>query len=258
MIIDDVGVKHSRVSNTNSKIISLVPSFTELLIELGLEDQIVARTNFCIYPKNKVRKIPKVGGTKDFNVDLINSLRPTHIIVNVDENPKDRVDELKGNKVVLHPKSFTDNISLFERLGYIFNVDKKADILKNSFSKFYKKKITAKPRKVLYLIWKNPWMTVSSDTYISSVLNYFGYKTVKTNSSHRYPKVDDITKFKNVDIVFLSSEPFGFNDRHINELEKIFKHTGPKIRKIRGDIVSWYGSRALLAFDYFDKEFADL
>ena len=151
-----------------------------------------------------------------------------------------------------------DHISLFERLGYIFNVDKKADILKNSFSKFYKKKIVVKPKKVLYLIWKNPWMTVSSDTYISSVLNYFGYKTAKTNSSHRYPKVDDITKFKKVDIIFLSSEPFGFNDRHVNELEKIFKHTGPKIRKIRGDIVSWYGSRALLAFDYFDKEFADL
>ena len=113
-----------------------MPSFTELLVDLGLEDQIVARTNFCIYPKNKVRKIPKVGGTKDFNVDLINSLRPTHIIVNVDENPKERVDELKGNKVVLHPKSFTDNISLFERLGYIFNVDKKADILKNNFSEF--------------------------------------------------------------------------------------------------------------------------
>ncbi len=258
MIIDDVGVKHTKVLNNNLKIISLVPSFTELLVDLGLEDQIVARTNFCIYPKNKVRKILKVGGTKDFNVDFINSLRPTHIIVNVDENPKDRVDELKGNKVVLHPKSFTDNISLFERLGYIFNVDEKADILKNNFSKFYKKKIVVKPRKVLYLIWKNPWMTVSRDTYISSVLNYFGYKTVKTKSSHRYPKVDDITKFKDVDIIFLSSEPYGFNDRHVNELEKIFKNTGPKIRKIRGDIVSWYGSRALLAFDYFDKEFADL
>ena len=76
MIIDDVGVKHSKVLNNNLKIISLVPSFTELLVDLGLEDQIIARTNFCIYPKNKVRKIPKVGGTKDFNVDLINSLRP--------------------------------------------------------------------------------------------------------------------------------------------------------------------------------------
>ena len=258
MIIDDVGVKHLKVLNSKFKIISLVPSFTELLVELGLEGQIVARTNFCIYPKNKVGKIPKVGGTKDFNVDLINSLRPTHIIVNVDENPKDRVDKLNGNKVVLHPISFTDNISLFERLGYIFNVEKKADILKKSFLKFYKPKNVVKPRKALYLIWKNPWMTVSCDTYISSVLNYFGYKTVKTRSSNRYPKIDDITEFKNIDIIFLSSEPFGFNDRHVDELEKIFKNTGPKIRKIRGDIVSWYGSRALLAFDYFDKEFADL
>ena len=70
MIIDDVGVKHTKVLDNNLKIISLVPSFTELLVDLGLEDQIVARTNFCIYPKNKVSKIPKVGGTKDFNVDF--------------------------------------------------------------------------------------------------------------------------------------------------------------------------------------------
>ena len=84
MIIDDLGVKHTKVLDNNLKIISLVPSFTELLVDLGLEDQIVARTNFCIYPKNKVRKIPKIGGTKDFNVDLINSLKPTPLSSIVD------------------------------------------------------------------------------------------------------------------------------------------------------------------------------
>jgi ABC-type Fe3+-hydroxamate transport system substrate-binding protein len=234
-----------------SRIVSLVPSITELLCELGLADQIVGRTGFCIHPRQIVRRIPKVGGTKSVDIEKVRALEPTHVIVNIDENEKptaDAIAQFVPHLVVTHPLAPLDNLALYRQMGDVFDVKDEAERLCAEFSVAYAAATSNSypPRSVLYLIWKKPWMTVSRDTYISRTLALFGMQTFPAESDARYPELASISGME-IDEVLLPSEPYPFRARDVAAITTL---TGKPVRMIDGEMTSWYGSRAIRGLAY--------
>lgn len=232
------------------RIVSLVPSITELLCDLELSDQLVGRTGFCIHPWDTVREIPKVGGTKDLKLDKIRELEPTHVVVNVDENKKEDAEalaEFVPNVVVTHPLAPRDNLDLYRQMGREFDREAEAEALCERFETALSRVEDRPEQHVLYLIWRDPWMTISPETYISQTLGLFNWRTVPTATDERYPEVD-LADFLDVDRVLLSSEPFHFKDRHVEEVAELVP--GAKVSPIDGEMTSWYGSRAIGGLDY--------
>jgi hypothetical protein len=246
------------------RIVCLVPSITELLCDLGLSGQLVGRTGFCIHPWETVRTIPKVGGTKDLKFDRIRELEPTHVIVNVDENRKEDADALAEfipDVVVTHPLSPRDNLDLYRQMGETFGVESAAERLCERFEEAYERALAVRgaERKVLYLIWKDPWMTVAGDTYIAQTLALFNWQTQPSSFGNpqgdqrkrvRYPEVD-LADFAGIDRVLLSSEPFHFKQHHVAEVEALVP--GARVSLIDGEMTSWYGSRAIRGLDYLSR-----
>lgn len=258
VIPDAIGRPHARFANpARLRIACLVPSITETLFALGLGEHVVARTGFCIHPEPAVRDVPKVGGTKDVNIARLIDTEPTHVIVNIDENRKADVDHLRKvipNIVVTHPMVPDDNIALFRLLGHIFSADEAANRLANELTVALAdaRAVGAllPPQTALYAIWKNPWMTISRDTYVSAMLESVGWKTLPVQAEKRYPEVAaDDTIWRSAERVFLSSEPYSFGDEHIDELRSTMQLTQP-IELINGEYVSWYGVRAIAGLNY--------
>jgi Periplasmic binding protein len=245
-----------------ARIVCLVPSITELLCDLGLSEQLVGRTGFCIHPWETVRHVPKVGGTKDLRFDRIRDLEPSHVVVNVDENRKEDADalaELVPNVVVTHPLGPRDNLALYRQMGETFGVEGEAEKLCGRFEAAYERALAGRgaSRRVLYLIWRDPWMTVSPDTYIAQTLALFEWQTQPSSSGSqeadkrkgvRYPEVD-LADFQDVDRVLLSSEPFHFKQHHVEEVEALLPGVA-EVSLIDGEMTSWYGSRAIRGLDY--------
>jgi ABC-type Fe3+-hydroxamate transport system substrate-binding protein len=238
-----------------ARIVSLVPSLTELVCELGLADELVGRTGFCVHPRDIVRRIPKVGGTKSVNLDKVRALEPTHVVLNVDENHKEDADALARfvpNLVVTHPLAPLDNLALYRQFGSAFGREREAEVLCARFQAAYDGAAVRFPeRRVLYLIWKDPWMTVSRDTYISRMLALFGMHTLPAGATDRYPKLADL-RAEPADLVLLSSEPFRFRERHVAEVAGL---TGKPALLVDGEMTSWYGPRAIAGLVYL-REFA--
>jgi ABC-type Fe3+-hydroxamate transport system substrate-binding protein len=238
-----------------ARIVSLVPSLTELLCELGLADSMVGRTGFCVHPRDTVRRIPKVGGTKSVDLEKIRSLEPTHVVLNRDENRRETADALARfvpNLVVTHPLAPADNLALYRQFGSTFGREREAEALCAKFQAACDT-VAAKSypeRRVLYLIWKDPWMTVSRDTYISRTLALFGLRTLPEASAGRYPKLDDLRTI-DAELVLLSSEPYRFRDAHRAEVEAL---AGKPALLIDGEMTSWYGPRAIAGLAYL-REF---
>ena len=261
--LDAIGRLHE-VARTDARIVCLVPSITELLFELGIGDRLVGRTGFCVHPRNYIRTVPKVGGTKNVDIEKIRGLEPTHVIVNIDENEKPTVDALAAfipNVVVTHPMGPLDNLTLYRLLGGIFGREGRAAELCNAFQKAYFKAVGAcsdLPReRVLYLIWKSPWMTVSRDTYISRTLAAVGWDTVDVAGA-RYPEIELLPSLlEKVDRVLLSSEPFAFRERDVADVDKMLRDLGmakPRgVSLIDGEMTSWYGSRAIQGMSYLAR-----
>jgi len=250
--LDAVGAAHRKVT-APPRIVCLVPSITELLCDLGLADALVGRTGFCIHPRETLKKIPKVGGTKDVNLAAVRALAPTHVVVNVDENTRETADALRGfvpHVVVTHPLGPLDNPPLFRLLGGIFDRAAEAERLCADFEAALSeaRAACAGPERVLYLIWREPWMTVSRDTYISRVLGLYGWKSWPAKSDQRYPtlKLEDCRGV--VDRVLLSSEPYPFRDKHLLEVRRILPRL--PVDLVDGEMVSWYGSRAIAGLRY--------
>lgn len=236
-----------------ARIVSLVPSITELLCELGLAPQIVGRTGFCIHPKAVVAGIPKVGGTKDVNLDKIRRLAPTHVIVNIDENEKPTADllaEFVPHVVVTHPLAPADNLALARLMGAIFGVEAAAE----RWCAAFERELAAlralppgPPRTVLYCIWQDPWMSVSGDTYIAAMLAELGWRVPELGAA-RYPVFSWSEQLVDgLDAVLLSTEPYRFTEAHADALEK---QIGIPVLLVDGEMMSWYGSRALAGLRY--------
>ena len=238
------------------RIVSLVPSLTELLCSLGLAEALVGRTGYCIHPRETLRAVPKVGGTKDVNVAKIAALRPTHLIVNIDENRRETVEALTpsvGRVIVTHPLGPLDNPPLYRMLGEIFRREAEAERLCADFERARHglAEVPKLARRVLYLIWKDPWMTVSRDTYLSRMLALIDWHTLPDQARARYPTVRlDEAWSDTVDTILLSSEPYRFGAAHVSEIAAMQQHHNKNVRLVDGELLSWYGSRAIAGLDY--------
>jgi ABC-type Fe3+-hydroxamate transport system substrate-binding protein len=241
------------------RIVSLVPSLTELLFALDLGPQVVGRTGFCTHPRDAVRAVPKVGGTKTVDVEKILALRPSHLVVNVDENERPTVERLADhvpNVIVTHPLRATDTLDLFERFGRAFDRRPQAARLSTAWRAA---RDEARARhwcalKVVYLIWKEPWMTVSRDTFIADMLAQVGLDVVVPDSTRRYPDVDWATlPPASVDLILFSSEPYRFGEhdaRAFADAHGIERH---RCLTIDGEMTSWYGPRAIEGLHYLSR-----
>lgn len=248
--------KSAPPANPGRRIVSLVPSLTELVCELGLAQQLVGRTGFCVHPAAIVKRIPKLGGTKDVNLAKLRALEPTHVILNMDENRRETADALAKfvpNLIVTHPLAPLDNLALYRQFGAAFGREREAEALCARFQSAYDAIAAERfaPRRVLYLIWKDPWMTVSRDTYISRTLQLFGLHTLPEIAGERYPRLSDLN-IESIDLVLLSSEPFRFGEKHLAEVAAL---TGRPAMLVDGEMTSWYGPRAIAGLAYL-REFA--
>ncbi|MFZ0975180.1 MAG: helical backbone metal receptor [Solirubrobacteraceae bacterium] len=239
-----------------SRIVCLVPSITELVCELGLADELVGRTGFCIHPWETVRRVPKVGGTKDIKLERIRELAPTHVIVNVDENRREDADalaEFVPHVVVTHPLGPLDNLDLYRLLGATFGREAQAARLCEEFDSALDevRARTWVPQDVLYLIWRDPWMAVAPDTYIAQMLALVGWRSHPLHSEDRYPTVDLEECAGRVDRVLLSSEPYHFKERHLAEVAASVPDANVSL--IDGEMTSWYGSRAIQGLHYLAR-----
>ncbi len=272
--VDAIGRAHGP-ARADARIVSLVPSVTELLFELGAGDRLAGRTGFCVHPRDRIKTVPKVGGTKSVDIEAIRALAPTHVIVNIDENEKPTVDRLAGfvpSVIVTHPLGPLDNPPLYRLLGAIFWGERKAEELCAAFQKAYADAVKAcanLPReRVLYLIWKSPWMTVSRDTYISRTLAAVGWDTLQIESKDRYPEITlTPALLSRTDRVLLSSEPYAFRERHLDEIRQILaagsndfvptpleeSDSPVTVSLIDGEMTSWYGSRAIEGLKYLSR-----
>jgi ABC-type Fe3+-hydroxamate transport system substrate-binding protein len=246
-LVDAAGVVHEP-AGPDARIVCLVPSITELLCDLGLAGSLVGRTGFCIHPREAVARIPKVGGTKDVRVDRIRALAPTHVVVNVDENRLETVEELASfvpSVVVTHPLGPHDNPPLYRLLGGIFGRAEEAEALCTAFADAIREveEDDRPPRDVLYLIWREPWMTVSRDTYIARTLELVGWRTIPEQAASRYPILELPRDAAGADLVLLSSEPYRFRAKHVPELARLLP--GVPVMLVDGEATSWYGSRAI-------------
>lgn len=251
ILTDALGTRHAPAPD--ARIVCLVPSITELLCDLGLAGKLVGRTGFCIHPRDVVAAIPKVGGTKDVNVEKIRRLAPTHVVVNVDENEKPTVDRLAAfvpHVVVTHPNTPRDNLHLARLMGGIFGAEEAAARWCADFEAEYAALRALPPapaRTVLYCIWQDPWMTVSDGTYIAAMLAELGWR-VPDLGPDRYPRFawsQDLVA--GLDAVLLSTEPYRFTEPHADALER---QLGIPVLLVDGEMMSWYGSRALAGLRY--------
>jgi ABC-type Fe3+-hydroxamate transport system substrate-binding protein len=251
---DALGKPHGRYSGS-PRIVSLVPSLTELLVALDLAEVLVGRTGFCIHPRQVVRRIPKLGGTKGFNVEKLRALKPTHVLVNIDENRREEVEALADfvpHLIVTHPLTVGDNLDLYRLLGGVFAREQQAEALCDAFEREWtalNALAAGLPRQpVLYLIWREPWLSVGRNTYISRMLAAAGWDTLPHESPVRYPEVDLSALAGAAEIVFLSSEPYPFREQHLHRLQE--QLPGTRCALIDGEMVSWYGSRAIHGLKY--------
>jgi ABC-type Fe3+-hydroxamate transport system substrate-binding protein len=253
-LVDALGHEH-RPFNGTPRIVSLVPSLTELICDLGLADALVGRTGFCVHPKERLRSVQKIGGTKDVNIDAVRALTPTHLIADIDENRREQVEAMMAfvpHVVVVHPRIVENNLSLYALLGGIFRRIASAEKLRDEFQLAHATltKVTKNyPREaVLYPIWREPWMTVRRDTYIASMLKAAGWDTLPVDASARYPEFAwNASWMVSIDRILLPSEPFAFTQKHVAEVSAL---SSKPVQRIDGEMVSWYGSRAILGLRY--------
>lgn len=222
------------------RIISLVPSITEYLLDLGVD--VVGRTKFCVHPKDKVRDIPIVGGTKHFKFERIAKLNPDLIVGNKEENYPEGIRELEKSFPIWMSdiSTFEEQYGMMRALGRITG---KIQVAENWIEKV-RNRISflqnSKSGKALYLIWYNPWMASGTHTYINSFLHKLGYENCLDDS--RYPQLTDkqIVEFK-PEIILLSSEPFPFKEKHKSLVKGIYPEA--RVELVNGELFSWYGSR---------------
>jgi ABC-type Fe3+-hydroxamate transport system substrate-binding protein len=264
---DALGVVHP-VAGADARIVSLVPSLTELLFTLGLGARVVGRTGFCIHPRDAVRRVPKVGGTKDVALDKVLALAPTHLIVNIDENRRETVDALAtevAHVIVTHPLAPGDNLHLYRMFGAIFGRGGEADALAARYAAARDAllgAVTAMPdQKVLYLIWRKPWYTVARSTYVSATLALARWQTVPVISAARYPTLaDDAPAWTEAERILLSTEPYAFKQKDASALAATLARRGrpAPVTLIDGEMTSWYGARAIAGLDYLAQMRRDL
>lgn len=235
------------------RIISLVPSQTELLYDLRLNEQIVGITKFCIHPAEWRKTKTIIGGTKNIHFERIKALQPDLIIANKEENVKEQIENLAGdyNVYVTDISTLHDTLEMIRSVGILTHSSSKANEIVNKIEEGFSSIKPIRKLRTAYLIWRNPYMTIGKDTFINDMLIRCGLENIYGLQT-RYPIVDvnDI-KQKKCELLLLSSEPFPFKQKHIDELQQ--QLPGTKIILVDGEMFSWYGSRLLQSPAYFNR-----
>ncbi|GAA3964686.1 helical backbone metal receptor [Pedobacter ginsengiterrae] len=237
------------------RIVSIVPSQTELLFDLGLDKEIIGLTKFCIHPIEKFAERTKVGGTKKLNIDLIKDLKPDLIIGNKEENTQSDIEELSQFFPVWMSDIFTldDAMKAISDIGELVDRSPEAAYLNHLISAGFNdlKTLALQNRidkKAAYLIWRKPYMAAGKNTFINDVLVSNGITNVI--DAERYPEIT-LKKLEalNPHLILLSSEPYPFKEKHIEEIQEALPEA--KIMLVDGEMFSWYGSRLVKAVQYF-------
>ena len=241
-----------KIQKPIQRIVSLVPSQTEFLYEIGLKDKIVGQTVFCIHPKSHFKKSKKIGGTKKVRFDELDELKPDFILCNKEENNEEIVEILseKYPVWVSDIKNIDDAFYMMRSIGEIMDAESETEsLLKNIESSLSQKKIRHQ-YSCLYLVWRNPYMAVGTDTFINHMLERSGFiNLVKHN---RYPELStEDMQALNPEVILLSSEPYPFKEKHMEELQNLLPNS--KILTVDGELFSWYGSRLLNSQPYFNE-----
>ncbi len=255
LFIDQMG-QEVEVPDRPQRIISLVPSQTELLFDLGLEKEIVGVTKFCIHPASKSKNKIIVGGTKNFRFDTIDALKPDLIIGNKEENYELGINQLKKKYPVWISDICTlhDSMEMIKQIGRLVHKEKQAGLIVGRVSQSFDELQEIRKSKALYFIWNDPKMVAGRNTFIDHMLNLCGFENAV--NINRYPELSDeeIEKLS-PEFILLSSEPFPFKNKHIEEYKRRFR---VEVRIVDGELFSWYGSRLLKSATYFKKLRLDL
>ncbi|MEI3792016.1 MULTISPECIES: ABC transporter substrate-binding protein [unclassified Chryseobacterium] len=239
------------------KVVSLVPSITEALFDLGLsENEVIGRTKFCIHPEKKVKNVPVIGGTKNINIDKIRALQPDLILANKEENIKEQVEALMDDfkVIVTNVETIEDNYYLLKTLGNLFNKEERAQQFNLKIYEVLEQAKLNSTIKAAYLIWKNPYMTIGSDTFIHRILSEIGFENIFKNRT-RYPEIQ-MENLAEAEVIMLSSEPFPFKEKHIEEMKAFYPDK--KIMIVDGEAFSWYGTHIAKCGDYFKELLAEI
>lgn len=251
--IDQLGNK-IQITKTPLRVISVVPSQSEFLWDIGLRKELIGITKFCIHPEQLFKSVERVGGTKQLDIERIRALKPDLIIANKEENDQMQIELLQKEFPVWLSDIYTieDACEMMRSLGVIFNKSEKADkLIKDIDVSLARIKNLFQSQRVLYFIWNNPYMVAASSTFVDHILDHLGLQNVAKHFS-RYPVLDEKTLIElNPEYCFLSSEPFPFKKKHVNELLQILPNA--KIIFVDGELFSWYGSRLLHLEAYVNK-----
>lgn len=256
MIFTDQIGNTLEITETPKRIVSLVPSQTELLFDLGLQDHIIGITKFCVHPYYAKQTKKIVGGTKNIKLEKIKSLQPDIILCNKEENTKEIVKECEKICPVHVSDIYTlsDAKELILQYGNLFSkrttaraIIQKLDFKIDDFKNFIANKEVLK---VAYFIWRNPWMVAANDNFINHLLELNKFENIYNNQS-RYPEIniENLKSDGDPELILLSSEPYPFKEEHAFEIGRHTHHA--KTIFVDGEMFSWYGTRLLKAFDYF-------
>ncbi|HYD21386.1 MAG TPA: helical backbone metal receptor [Flavipsychrobacter sp.] len=236
------------------RIVSIVPSQTELLFDLGLDEEVMGITKFCVHPESWFRNKTRVGGTKQLHIDKIRELQPDLIIANKEENTQGQVEELAKEFPVWISdiQTVAEGRQMIAAVGELTGKQQEAQqIIKEIESNFATLRQAAEPKRVAYFIWREPWMSVGHDTFISNMIETIGWANVFADRG-RYPEIsaEHLLAVK-PEMVLLSSEPFPFKEKHIEEVKAVLPDA--EVLLVDGEMFSWYGSRMRLAPGYMGR-----
>ncbi len=253
--------KTSDLNYIPGRIVSLVPSQTELLHHLGLEKETIGITKFCIHPETWFKTKTRVGGTKSIRSNIIQGLQPDLIIANKEENVKEQIEQLAQHYTVwvTDVNNLQDALNMIKDIGELTSKEKETGLLIREINSRFDQltpKLKNPNQKTAYLIWRKPYMTVGGDTFINDMLLKCGFENVFANKK-RYPEISiENLQVTGCQLLLLSSEPYPFKQKHIDELSA--QLPGCKIILVDGEMFSWYGNRLLLAPGYFKKLISSL
>lgn len=234
------------------RIVSVVPSQTELLFDLGLDKEVIGLTKFCNHPADKVKKKTLVGGTKTLNINQIDTLQPDLIMANKEENTREQIEELQSRYAVhvTDVATLPDALAMIREVGTLVGKEQEAEVMAQQIDHSLASILTlSAPHSVAYLIWRKPYMVAAAGTFIHSMLELAGFRNAFARQT-RYPEVTHADlQAAQPDLIFLSSEPYPFAEKHRAELQAICPLA--RILLVDGEVFSWYGSRLLRASDYF-------
>jgi iron complex transport system substrate-binding protein len=245
------------------RVVSLCPSLTELVFDLGRGDALVGRTKFCVHPADRVTAVPSMGGTKNPKVDRIVALAPDLVLLNEEENRREDAEALRAAGIRCHvsfPKDALDTAAMVRSIGEALDARDAAEGIAADIERRHARVRAAAERRGgnrvrwAYLIWRDPWMTVSGDTFVSAMLDHAGGENVFAAREARYPTIEPADlNAADPARVFLSSEPFPFAERHAEELAAASGLPRERFRLVDGELLSWHGSRTAAGIDYAER-----